>query len=117
MHSINQKKKERLVMAEMIKAIDLAKKMNLELKIVTSVRSFDYYNSFFNIFGETEEPCRRILILTKDKTLEEVYDENPDTKINEPCVMDDNIWLMEYPLTVNPNKINLEEIYVKNIEF
>lgn len=103
-------------MVEMIKVTDLAKKLNLELKIVTSVRSFDFYNSFFNIFGETEEPCRRILILTKDKTLEEVYDENPDKKIDEPIKVDENIWLKEYPLTVNPSKIDFEDVYVKNIE-
>ena len=54
-------------------ALEAAKKYNLFLKVVTSVKSFDSYNSFFNIYDETEEPCRRIVVLTKNKELEEVY--------------------------------------------
>ena len=55
---------------EYINALDAAKKYNLFLKVVTSVKSFDSYNSFFNIYEETEEPCRRIVVLTKNEELE-----------------------------------------------
>ena len=58
---------------EYINAIEAAKKYNLYLKAVVSVKSFDSYNSFFNIYDKSEEPCRRIIVLTKSKELEEVY--------------------------------------------
>jgi len=64
-----------------VNAMEIANKHNLFLKVVTSVKSFDSYNSFFNIYGEREEPCRRIAVLTKNKELEEVYDENPNEKL------------------------------------
>ena len=45
-----------------IKAIKAAKDLNLYLKVVTSTKSFENYNSFFNIYGDFEEPCRRIIV-------------------------------------------------------
>ena len=89
-----------------------AKEYGLFLKIVTSVKSFDTYNSFFNIFDQQEEPCRRIAILTKVEELEEVYDENPTEKFSESKIVDDNLWIKDYSLLVAPEKINLEELMV-----
>ena len=65
-----------------INIVEAAKELGLKVKVVTAVKSFDTYNSFFNIYGEEEEPCRRIVILTSDSEVEEVYDEDPSKKIN-----------------------------------
>ena len=97
---------------EYMNAIEAAKKYNLILKVVTSVKSFDSYNSFFNIYDETEEPCRRIVVLTKNKELEEVYDENPTEKVDECKIIDGNIWIKDYSLLVNPNKIDLADLLI-----
>ena len=91
---------------------ELAKKTGLKIRIVTSVKSFDTYNSFFNIYDSFDEPCRRIVVLTKYDNLEEVYDEYPDEPIVIGKCMGGNYWLKEYPLTTNPNNILLEEISV-----
>ena len=53
-----------------------AEENGLFLKIATSVRNFDSYNSFYNIYGESEEQCRRIVVLTKNEILEEVYEDS-----------------------------------------
>jgi len=100
------------VNGKMIKACELAKELGLYLKLVTSNKFFDTYNPFFNIFDEVEEPCRRILVLTPYKELEEVNDKNPADPITEPLFIEGNIWIKEYPLTTNPNKLNLEEIEI-----
>lgn len=97
---------------EYINAIEAAKKYNLCLKVVTSVKSFDSYNSFFNIYDEAEEPCRRIVVLTKTKELEEVYDENPTEKLEECRIVDGNIWIRDYSLLVSPKKIDLADLIV-----
>ena len=97
---------------EYINAIEAAKKYNLFLKVVTSVKSFDSYNSFFNIYEETEEPCRRIVVLTKNKELEEVYDENPTEKVEECKIVDGNIWIKDYSLLVSPDKIDLSNLII-----
>ena len=97
---------------EYINAIEAAKKYNLFLKVVTSVKSFDSYNSFFNIYDEAEEPCRRIVVLTKNKELEEVYDENPTEKIDECKIVDGNIWIKDYSLLVSPDKIDLSDLII-----
>ena len=94
--------------------IELSTALNLHVKIVTSIKEFDNYNSFFNIYGESEEPCRRILLLTPYKELEEVYDNNPNEKINGYRICDNNIWLKEYPLTTNPKNISLYEFEIDN---
>lgn len=95
-----------------VNAMEIANKYNLFLKVVTSVKSFDSYNSFFNIYEEAEESCRRITVLTKNKELEEVYDENPSEKVEECKIIDGNIWIRDYSLLVNPNKIDLSDLSV-----
>ena len=101
---------------EYINAVEAAQKYNLFLKVVTSVKSFDSYNSFFNIYEEAEEPCRRMVVLTKSKDLEEVYDENPTEKIEEDKIVDGIIWIKDYSLLVNPDKIDLTNLTVnKNL--
>lgn len=95
-----------------IKAINAAKNLNLYLKVVTSTKSFENYNSFFNIYGDFEEACRRILVLTPYKELEEVEDEEPSKPIERYKIIDGNMWLEEYNLLFKPSEINLEEIYI-----
>ena len=97
---------------EYMNAMEIEKKYNLFLKVVTSVKNFDSYNSFFNIYEESEEPCRRIVVLTKNKELEEVYDENPSEKIGEYEIIDGNMWIKDYSLLVNPNKIDLSDLSI-----
>jgi hypothetical protein len=97
---------------EYINAMEAAEKNSLFLKVVTSVKSFDSYNSFFNIYEESEEPCRRIVVLTKTKELEEVYDENPTEKVEECKIIDGNIWIKDYSLLVNPYKIDCSNLSV-----
>lgn len=95
-----------------INVLDVAKELGLSAKIVTSVKSFDNYNSFFNIYSDNEEPCRRIVILTKDEYIEEVYDEDSTKEVIPMEEKDGNIWIKEFPLTTNPNSIKLEEIFI-----
>lgn len=95
-----------------INILDVAKELGLSAKIVTSVKSFDNYNSFFNIYSDNEEPCRRIVILTKDEYIEEVYDEDSTKEVIPMEEKDGNIWIKEFPLTTNPNSIKLEEIFI-----
>ncbi|AIY83020.1 MAG: hypothetical protein KIB43_04045 [Clostridium baratii] len=96
-----------------VNAEEAAKEYGLYLKVVTSVSSFENYNSFFNIFSESDEPCRRIAILTSEKDIEEVYEENPGENIIESSIIGGNIWLKEYTLTTNPKNIDLSELVVK----
>ncbi|MGG7077797.1 hypothetical protein [Clostridium sardiniense] len=95
-----------------INVLEAAKELGLKAKVVTSVKSFDNYNSFFNIYADSEEPCRRIVILTEDEYVEEVYDEDPSIAVNPMEKIDGNIWIEEFPLTTNPNSIILEDIAV-----
>ena len=101
---------------EYIKAIDLAKELNLYLKIVTATNTFESYNSFFNIYDQYEEACRRIVVLTPFKNLEEVYDKDSDSKIVENNIVDGNVWLKEFSLLVNPNTIDLYSITISKDE-
>lgn len=96
-----------------VKAIEVAKQYKVYLKVVTAVRSFDSYNSFFNIYEEEEEACRRIVVLTPYKDLEEVYDKNPSETIEKGVLVDGNLWIAEYPLTINPDTIVMDEIMVE----
>lgn len=95
-----------------MKAIDIVKELGLYLKPVVSTKSFEVYNRFYNIFGDSEEPCRRILVITPYEELEEVEDYNSDKPIDKYSIIDGNMWLEEYPLTFNPKNINLEEVYI-----
>ena len=93
---------------------ELGKILGLHIKVVTSIKEFDSYNSFFNIYGESEEPCRRILLLTPYNELEEVYDINPSEEINKYKIYDNNIWLKDYSLTTNPKNILIDEFEIDN---
>lgn len=95
-----------------ISAIEIAKEFGLYIKVVTSVKIFDNYNPFFNIFDQNDSPCRRIVVLTAYKDLEEVYDENPNEPINSNILIEGNIWIKEFPLTMNPKNILIENIVV-----
>lgn len=97
---------------EDIKVIDLAKELNLYVKLVTSIKSFDNFNSYFNIYSEVEEPCRRIVVITPYEELEEVYDENPDEPINSNVLIDGNVWIREYTLITSPKDIQLETLKI-----
>lgn len=95
-----------------VNVLEVAKELGLNVRIVTSVKSFDNYNSFFNIYADSEEPCRRIIILTEDECIEEVYDEDPSKKVTPMEKVDGNIWIDEFPLTTNPKSIILESITI-----
>lgn len=97
---------------ELINISDIAEELGLYLKIVTSTSLFEDYNSFFNIFSENEEYCRRIVVLTPFKELEEVSEKDLALVITEPIKINGNIWIKEFPLTTNPDKIDLNEIKI-----
>lgn len=95
---------------EFVRAIDLAKELNLYLKIVTATNTFESYNSFFNIYEQYEEACRRIAVLTPYKELEEIYDEESGSEIIKNSIIDGNVWLKEFSLLIDPNTIDIKEI-------
>ncbi|MBL4932822.1 hypothetical protein [Clostridium paridis] len=95
-----------------VKVIDLANELGIFLKVVTSVKAFENYNSFFNIYDQFDEPCRRIVVLTPFNELEEVNDENPDKDILKGELIEGNVWLEEYPLLVSPKDIMLDKIEI-----
>lgn len=98
---------------EYINAKKAAEENGLFLKVATSVRNFESYNSFYNIYGESEEPCRRIAILTKNEILEEVYEDmEKEEPITEGRIVDGNIWIKDYSLLDNPEKLDLSELKV-----
>lgn len=97
---------------QFIKAAEVAKELGLYLRVVTSTKSFDNYNSFFNIYTEMDEPCRRIVVLTPYKDLEEVNDDAPSNPINKYEFIDGNLWIEEYSLRQNPNKISMEDVKI-----
>lgn len=97
---------------------EIEEKYKLYLKMVVSVGGFENYNRFFNIYSDYEEACRRILVLTPYKELEEVNEFDKTKKIDSPIEYEGNLWLKEYPLLTNPNKIDLDiiEIDEKTVE-
>lgn len=96
-----------------MKAIDLAKKYGYKLKIVTSMGLFDHYDACHNIFEQFEEPCRRIVIMTKDENLQEVY----ETEIhNFPIINLGNIWIKPFPLITPIENINIDSILLNETE-
>ena len=98
---------------EYVNAQKTAEENGLFLKIATSDRNLDSYNSFYNIYGESEEPCRRIVVLTKNEILEEVYEDSPgEESIAECRIVDGNIWLKDYTLLDNPKNIDLSSLMV-----
>ena len=97
---------------EYVNALQAAEENGLSLKIVTSVKNFDSYNSFYNIYGESEEPCRRIAVLTKNNIIEEVYDDDESSELSDGRIVDGNLWIKEYSLLTNPDKIDLSQLEV-----
>ncbi|MGM9934943.1 hypothetical protein [uncultured Clostridium sp.] len=97
---------------EYVNALKAAEENGLYLKIVTSVKNFDSYNSFYNIYGESEEPCRRIAVLTKNNIIEEVYDDDESSELSDGRIVDGNLWIKEYSLLTNPDKIDLSQLEV-----
>ena len=97
---------------EYVNALKVAEENGLYLKIVTSVKNFDSYNSFYNIYGESEEPCRRIAVLTKNNIIEEVYDDDESSELSDGRIVDGNLWIKEYSLLTNPDKIDLSQLEV-----
>ena len=97
---------------EYVNALKAAEENGFYLKIVTSVKNFDSYNSFYNIYGESEEPCRRIAVLTKNNIIEEVYDDDESSELSDGRIVDGNLWIKEYSLLTNPDKIDLSQLEV-----
>ena len=97
---------------EYVNALKAAEENGLYLKIVTSVKNFDSYNSFYNIYGESEEPCRRIAVLTKNNIIEEVYDDDESSELSDGRIVYGNLWIKEYSLLTNPDKIDLSQLEV-----
>ena len=56
--------------------------------------------------------AEELLFLLKTKELEEVYDENPTEKVEECKIVDGNIWIKDYSLLVNPDKIDLSDLII-----
>lgn len=96
-----------------MKAKELALSLGYELKIVTSIGLFDNYDMFHNIFEQYEEPCRRIVLLTKDERLTEVYEVKNKSL---PFESFGNIWLREFPINLSYKDIKLEEIILDEKE-
>ena len=96
-----------------VKAKELSEELGLYLKLVTSTKAFENYNSFYNIYDQFEEPCRRIVVLTKYEGLEEVEDINPKAPIIRYELIDGNVWLEEYTLLTKPSDINIDEILIE----
>lgn len=97
-----------------ISITNLAKELNLYVRITASVKAFENYNSFYNIYSQYDDYCRRIVVLTPYEELEEVDDEEPDSPIKSDKIIDGNVWIKEYPLITNPNKIDLDSIMINN---
>ncbi|MBN1067246.1 hypothetical protein FC789_02460 [Clostridium botulinum] len=99
-----------------INALDAAKEYNLYLKVVTSIKSFDTYNSFFNIFDQYDDACRRLVVLTKYEELEEVYEEDSTKEVDSSKVLDGCIYLKSASLLTKPDKIDCSNLLVdKNL--
>lgn len=96
----------------MVKAVDIAKELNLYVRLVTSSADFENYNSFFNIYSEFEEPVRRVVVITPYEELEEVIEEDSSKEINTEKIIDGSLWIKEYPLTTVPSFIDLNSIEI-----
>lgn len=96
-----------------MKALDLAKQLGYNLKIVTSIGLFDNYDMFHNIFEQYEEPCRRLIVMTKDPNLQEVYEiKTPEFPLENLG----NIWIKEFPILTPYSEIILDEIILSENE-
>ncbi|MGL4773483.1 MAG: hypothetical protein ACRC2K_07980 [Clostridium sp.] len=100
------------ILSKLVNAKEICEELNLTLKVVTSVKSFETYNCYYNIFGDKEEPCRRIVVITPFEDLEEVEDENPAEEVLEPVIVEGNLWIKDYQLLTPPSQIDLREFMV-----
>lgn len=96
---------------KLVNAKDEAEKNNLFLKVVTTVKSFDNYNSFYNIYDSFEDAVRRVAVITKNENLEEVYDNDEDLS-NGPIIVGDCIWIKEYSLLEKIENIDLDTLVI-----
>ena len=103
-----------MIKISLINAKELAQNSGYILKVVTSIGLFDNYDMFHNIFEQYEEPCRRMIVLTKDSNLEEVYEKKDS---NLPFVSYGNICIKEFPITMTINEIDLDNIYLTKEEY
>lgn len=99
---------------ELINVKDIIKNSDYILKIVTSIGLFDNYDMFHNIYEQYEEPCRRIVVITKESSLEEVYEEKNKTL---PFSSYGHIWIKEFPIAMSLHEIDLDNIYVTTEEY
>lgn len=104
-------------MDKSISAKSVAKNLGLFLKIVTSVKTYNSYNIIYNTPIESEEYCRRVVVLTKYMELEEVYDDNPAEEIDDVIIKDGSAWLKTYPLLTKPSNIDLDAICISELDF
>ena len=84
----------------------------MEKEYIKATEAAEKYNLFFNIYDEHEEPCRRIVVLTKTKELEEVYDENPTEEIKTCKIIQGNLWIRDYSLLTKPDSIDLSKFII-----
>lgn len=96
----------------MLNAVEVAKELNLHVKLVTSSGSFENYNSFFNIYSEMEEYVRRVVVITPYEDLEEVVEEDPSKPINTEKIIEGSLWIKEYPLLTVPSTIDINSIEI-----
>ena len=99
---------------ELINVKEIIKNLDYQLKVVTSIGLFDSYDMSHNIYEQYEEPCRRILVMTKEATLEEVYEEENRLL---PFSSYGHIWIKEFPTTMLLSEIDLDNIYITTEEY
>lgn len=99
---------------ELINVKEIIKNSDYVLKIVTSIGLFDNYDMFHNIYEQYEEPCRRIVVMTKETSLEEVYEEKNKLL---PFSSYGHIWIKEFPIAMSFSEIDLDNIYITSEEY
>lgn len=102
-----------MIQINVINIKELLKDTFYQLRVVTSIGLFDNYDMFHNIYEQYEEPCRRILIITRDSRLEEVYEERQAF----PFSSLGNIWIKEFPINTPIESIDLNSIYINQEEY
>jgi hypothetical protein len=96
-----------------IKAIDAVKQYGLYLKVATSTKLYGYHTKYYDLYADEEEPCRKVVVLTPYKELEEVCEQNSSKPIETNVIIDGSIWLKEYSLGVDPKNINFDDLLVQ----
>ncbi len=103
-----------MIKIELINVKEIIKNSDYILKIVTSIGLFDNYDMSHNIYEQYEEPCRRIVVMTKETNLEEVYE--VANKLL-PFSSYGHIWIKEFPTTMSLSEIDLDNIYITTEEY